>query len=235
MSDVAKQFWIEHASKTDGAIAVHPNTHWQGYQMWTRRMVQAWTLDRIRAVQPHFKRGVDLGCGFGDWSELFAPLVDELHACDVAPAFVEQTQRRVPSARVTCADVRDFTFPAELDFVYIGAVLLYVDDADALEVLQRIRRAVVPGALVIWRDWCTYGWGRRTTNLRDTFYSVHRTPDDVRRIAELARFRVVEQRAAPSIYGEVMGGRRWQWPMRALWRFASLPWTRTSYSLILRA
>ena len=235
MSDVAKQFWIEHASKTEGAIAVHPNTHWHGYQMWTRRMVQAWTLDRIRAVKPRFKRCVDLGCGFGDWTELFAQLADEVHAFDVAPAFVEETQRRVPSARVTCADIRDYVLPENVDFVYIGAVLLYVDDADALELLQRIRRAVMPGALVIWRDWCTYGYGQRTVNVRDGFYSVHRTPEELLRIAELARFSVVELRAAPSIYGEVMGGRRWQWPLRALWRLASLPWTRTSYSLILRA
>ena len=234
---IAREFWIDHARAHDGSRAVHPRSRWHRYHDWTRRMLQDWTLARMRAVAPRFRRCADLGCGIGDWSERFAEISDEVHACDVSPHFVARTQRRVPAAIVECADLRAYRLPRQLDLVYVGAVLLYLDDADILDLFRRIRGATVPGALVIVRDYCVFNLGRRTINFDAEFYSVHRRARELRELAAVAGLSCVEQRASPSIYGEVMAHRvpLAQWPFRALWRVATAGWTRASVTLVLHA
>jgi SAM-dependent methyltransferase len=234
---IARDFWIDHARQHTGTRAVHPHSRWGGYHAWTRRMLQDWTLERMRAARRRYRRCIDLGCGIGDWTERFSEIADEIHACDVSPDFVAQTRRRVPPAIVECADLREYRLPRQVDLVYVGSVLLYVADADVIDVLRRIRAATVAGALVIVRDYCTFNLGRRTVNRDRDFYSVHRRPRDLRKLAELAGLSCVEERSSPSIYAEVMTRAvPWlQWPMRALWRTATVGWRRASHTLVLRA
>jgi SAM-dependent methyltransferase len=230
----AREFWIDHARTYDGNRAVHPRSRWHRYHDWTRRMLQRWTLARMHAAAPRYRRCVDLGCGIGDWTERFAEISDEVHACDLSSDFVAQTRRRVPAAIVQCSDLRAYVLPRQLDLVYIGAVLLYLDDGDVLDVLRRIRAATTPGALVVVRDYCAFNLGRRTINSDAGFYSVHRRARDLRELAALAGLVCVEERASPSIYGEVMarGLPLAQWPLRAAWRLATAAWRRASYTLV---
>lgn len=200
-------------------------------------MLQAWTLARMRAGSLRYRRCVDLGCGIGDWTAQFAEIADEIHACDVAPRFVAETRQRVPVAVVECADLRDYQLPRMVDLVYVGAVLSYVPDTDALDVFRRIRAATIPGALVVVRDYCAFNLGRATVNEEAGFYSVHRTPRDLVELARRAGLSCVESRSSPSMYGEVMAHRMplLQWPLRALWRLATAGWLRASHTFVLRA
>ena len=233
-SSIARTYWIERAAKVAPEEAVHPKSRFMAYEMWTRRMVQMWTMRRLQALKPRSQRTLDVGCGYGDWTELLAQFSDEVHAFDIAPAFVEQTQRRVPGAHVTCSDLQSYEMPRDLDLVYVGAVLLYAKQPDVVDVLRRIRDSLRSDGVVVIRDWCTFNVGRRTTNSGGGHWSIHRSPDELCWLAEAARLRVVEVRSSPSIYGEVMGGRLAQWPLRALWRLVSLPARRASHTLILR-
>jgi SAM-dependent methyltransferase len=233
-SKIVEKFWLERSAKLTPEEAVHPRSRFLGYQMWTRRMIQRWTMQRVRAVKPRSARTLDIGCGYGDWTELLAEISDEVYAFDIAPSFVDQTRRRVPNARVTCSDLQSYELPRDLDIVYIGAVLLYATEPEVVDVLRRVREALRPDALVIIGDWCTFNVGRRRTNSGGGHWSIHRSPDELCYLAEAARLQVVEVRSSPSIYGEVMGGRFGQWPLRALWRLVSLPARRASHTLILR-
>jgi SAM-dependent methyltransferase len=190
-------------------------------------------LKRIKTVKPRFHRALDLGCGYGDWTSLFAPLCDEIHACDVAPEFAAHTFLRLAQHRaayVKCEDIRDYEVPDELDFIYVGAVLCYIDDADVLDVMRRLRAAATRDAMLVMRDYCTFNLGRPTRY--ET--SIHRDPRRLRDLAELAGFRCLEVRSSPSIYGEEMAGNaRWlRWPLRTGWRTATVMWQRASYTLV---
>jgi trans-aconitate methyltransferase len=231
MVEPAGQFWVKHASSQPAAMAVHPQARWQGYHAWTRTLLQRWTLDRMR-MTGRYQRGIDLGCGYGDWTAQFATLCDEMHGCEVAPTFVEETRRRVPLASIECSDIRDYALPRRADFVYAGAVLMYLSDPDVLDVLRRIRDATRPGALVMWRDYCTYNFGRRSVQHVNGF-SVHRSARDMCKLAELAGLRVDDVRSSPSIYAEVMGGRVGRAPLHGLWKLATLGWTRASFTVVL--
>ena len=200
-------------------------------------MLQRWTLARLHAVGPRFARCLDLGCGHGDWTELLAQISGEVFACDVAPAFVEQTRARVPRAIVDRADLRSYRMPRDLDLVYLGAVLMHLPDRDALDVLQRVRAAATPNAVVVVRDWCTFNLGRRDEQPDPRYFSVHRRPRELVTLVERAGLVCVELRSSPSIYADMMAhGARWlRWPLRALWRAATMHWLRASHTLVLRA
>jgi SAM-dependent methyltransferase len=229
----AVDYWTERARTVPAALAVHPQDRWKRYHGWTRRLLQDWTLQRIKEVKPRFRRGLDLGCGYGDWAAMFAPLCDEIYACDLAPEFAAQACVRLAQHRaayVECADIRRYEVPRQLDLIYVGSVLLYIDDAEALDVLRRLRAAAVPDALLVIRDYCTFNIGRPAR----TETSMHREPSRLRDLAELAGFRSVEMRSSPSIYGQQMAGdARWlRWPLRAAWRAATIMWQRASYTLV---
>jgi SAM-dependent methyltransferase len=229
----AVDYWTERARTVPVALAIHPKDRWRRYHAWTRALLQAWTLKRIKTVKPRFHRALDLGCGYGDWTSLFAPFCDEIHACDVAPEFAAHTFLRLAQHRaayVKCEDIRDYEVPDELDFIYVGAVLCYIDDADVLDVMRRLRAAATRDAMLVMRDYCTFNLGRPTRY--ET--SIHRDPRRLRDLAELAGFRCLEVRSSPSIYGEEMAGNaRWlRWPLRTGWRTATVMWQRASYTLV---
>ncbi len=238
-NDKAREFWVAHAAATAGIDAVQPNIRMRGYHAWSRELLKRWTFARARADRPRYRRLVDLGCGPGEWSELLAPLCDELHACDVAPDFVEQARARTqdhPARHIAVGDLRSFPIPRGTDLVYFGAVLLHLPDRDVQDLLRRVRAAVAPGAHVIIRDWCAFNLGRRTVN-DGTGFSIHRRPRELRVMAERAGLTCLEVRSSPSIYGEVMArGRSWlAWPLRAAWRLVAFPSTRASHTLRFRA
>lgn len=230
----ATTFWLEHSKTTQGITAVEPKIRWLGYHASSRRALQRWTVGRMRRDRTRYRLGVDLGCGNGDWTELFAPLCDELHASDVSPTFVEATRRRLvnhPASEVSVSDVRAAVIPEGADFVYFGAVLIYLADREVVDVLKRVRSRVAPNAHVIIRDWCTLNAGRRTEYPERG--STHRSARDLRRFAEQVGLRCVEQRSSFSIFGELAAGHipGLAWPLRGLARAATLPATRASHTL----
>lgn len=234
----AAAYWIARARAEPADSAVHPGARWMRYHAWSRRQLQAWTLDQVRADRPRYRRCVDLGCGPGDWAALFAPLCDELFACEVSPDFVEQARARTrshPAREITCADLRDYELPPGADLVFAGGVLMYLPDDDVRAVLARIRTAAAPGAHVIVRDWCVCNLGRRGVTTA-TGYSVHRRARELRAMAEAQGLRTLEVRSSPSIYAD-----RWArrvpalaLPARAAWRLGTLHWRRASYTLRFR-
>lgn len=235
----APDFWIQHGKSAAGVTAVEPYIRWQSYHARSRRALQRWTIDRLRADRRRYRIGVDLGCGNGEWTELFAPLCDELHACDVSPDFVAQTRARTSWHRdtsVEVSDIRSFPIPSGADFIYVGAAFMYLQDRDVSDVLHRIAAHAAPNAHVVIRDYCTYNLGLRT-EYPSHGHSIHRPASHLLELATNAGLRCDELRSSFSIDGELAanGIPGLQWPLRALLRFATIPWTRSSHTLRFHA
>jgi SAM-dependent methyltransferase len=236
-ADRAGQYWIERAETTSGALAVVPNgARHRRYHEWTQRLQKRWVLSRLDRAR--YRRIVDLGCGLGDWLELFAPRADEIHGCDVAPGFVATARSRLAAIdhrawRVDCADLRSYTIPRGIELAHLGGVLTYLPDLWALRTLRRVRDAAAPGALVIIRDYCTFNFGIRSVN-HETGYSVHRSPREIIELAASVGLRLLEARSSPSIYAEVMGNAVTRWPLALAWRLSTLYWLRASHSFVFR-
>jgi SAM-dependent methyltransferase len=230
----AREAWIERGDMAKDVTAVDPGSTNSRYANWTRRCLQDWTLARARRdLGRRARRAVDLGCGFGDWTVRFAEMADEIIACDVSPGFVDEARRRLresghPAATVACSDVRTFTAYGDADLVYLGAVLMYLDDAGCLSVLRGVRERIAPDGLLLSRDWCAIRMGRARVN-RSPWFSMHRRPRRYLEPAEQSGFRVVAWAASPAMYREAVA-----WPVGWLWLAASLLWTRASVSFVMR-
>lgn len=234
-SRTASDFWIQYGKTAAGVTAAEPYVRWRGYHERSRRALQRWTVGRVRADRPRYRIGVDLGCGNGEWTELFAPLCDELHACDISPDFVAQARKRTAwhrAASVEVCDLRAFPIPDGVDLVYIGAAFMYLQDGDVLDVLRHVAARAAPGAHIVIRDYCTLNLGLRT-EYPTQGHSIHRPAHHLVAIAADAGLDCTEARSSFSIYGELAasGIPGLQWPLRALLRFATIPWTRASHTL----
>jgi SAM-dependent methyltransferase len=230
----AREFWIGRGHMAKDVSAVDPGTANSRYAGWTRRCMQEWTIGRARRhLGRRARRAVDLGCGFGDWTVRFAELADEIIACDVSPGFVDEARRRLreaghPAATVALGDVRGFSAYDDADLVYLGAVLMYLDDAGCLSVLRGVRERIAADGVLLSRDWCAIRLGRARVN-RQPWFSAHRRPRRYVELAEQSGFRVVEWASSPAIYSEAVA-----WPAGWLWLAASLFWTRASVSFVMR-
>lgn len=138
--------------------------------------------------------------------DVLAPLADELLAFDLA------TPR----------------LPQGIDLASVGGLERLRDDA-VRDVLYRIRQAAIPSALVIARACCTFNFGRPSID------PIHRRPRDLVALAESVGLRCLEVRSAPSIYAEMMGNAATHWPLRLVWRLATLYRTRASHMFVFRA
>lgn len=236
-ADAACAYWADRADQVSGAASVLPSGRWLRYHAFTHRLLQQFTLSRLD--RRRYRRAVDLGCGRGEWTALFAPRVDEMFACDVAAPFVAETRGRLDALRhsswnVEQSDLRGYRIPDGLDLAYLGGVLTYLTDDGVQELLYRLRRATVDHAQVIVRDYCTFNLGRRSTETASGF-SIHRTPAELIELAASVGLRCVEVRSSPSIYAEMMGNAITRWPLRVLWRAATAHWLRASHTFVFRA
>lgn len=240
MEGDATRFWIPRGEMGKTVDAVVPNARDSRWERWARRCLQSWAVDRARRhLGQRWRRVVDLGCGFGDFTTRFAAHADEVVGCDVSPGFVETARERLHATghdafEIACCDLRQFTDFRDVDLAYLGAVMVLMEDADCLTVLRTIRERIRPTGILLSRDWCAVHLGRRQRNTNNWF-SIHRRPSDYVALAERAGFRVVEQTPSWAIYGECMAPARWlRWPVQLPWRLASLAVVRASVSFAMR-
>lgn len=236
----ATSFWIDRGALAKTQVAVSPTGSDSRWNRWTRKALQAWTVRRAQALGgARLRRVADLGCGYGDWTAALAEIADEVIACDVSPGFVDEAKARLaghPSARVEVADVRTFDNYADCHLIYLGGVLTYLGDDDALALLTKTRGRLANDGFVLGRDWCAIGLGKQETRTAPWF-SMHRRPERYAELARQAGFDVVELAPSPYIYGEQLAGgagRMMTAPLRVGFRAVTLHWLRGSVSYALR-
>lgn len=109
----------------------------------------AWIVDRL-GLQPGAAL-VDLGCGPGLYSRRFASLGLQVTGVDLSANSIEHAREQDPLSSYRCMDYLDFDETASFDVV----TLIYGDyntfsDEDRGRLLDRVRRALVPGGWFVF-------------------------------------------------------------------------------------
>ncbi len=121
---------------------------------------------RVTAPQPG-ERVLDVGCGFGDTTQVLAGLVGPQGTAlgvDAAPRFIETAEREaeeagVANARFEVVDVETAAFGERFDLAYSRFGTMFF--ANPVAALRNVREGLVPGgrlAMVVWRRRIDNDW-----------------------------------------------------------------------------
>jgi SAM-dependent methyltransferase len=100
---------------------------------------------------------LDVGCGVGVWLEAFSRGFERVHGIDLSAEMVASVKARlaargIENATVEAKSVLELDDSARYDVVFVGGVLMYLND-DVVEVMvARLAALLRPGGLLILRE-----------------------------------------------------------------------------------
>lgn len=101
------------------------------------------------------ERLLDLGSGIGCWAEYFAQSFGSVVAVERSAALFRALEKRCsPYANITTVkdDVLSFQHQHTYDVVFLGGMLMYLNDADAISLLRGISPHLSPHGVVLCRE-----------------------------------------------------------------------------------
>jgi 2-polyprenyl-3-methyl-5-hydroxy-6-metoxy-1,4-benzoquinol methylase len=157
LSRGAKSFWSEHAESAPESVG-YLISDWPK-ALAHRRFEGEWRfveklLDRHRVARG---RCLDVGCGPGLWLERLAGVFATVDGFDTALPMVEMAAARlartgITNAQVAQSDLEHFVSAGGYDFIFVGGVLTYLEDAAVASAIKVFRSLLAPGGLILFRE-----------------------------------------------------------------------------------
>jgi len=171
------------------------------------RQVARW-LDRHRVAGGAC---LDVGCGTGVWLERFARRFRRVDGIDLSLEMVASARRRMARlgldhVRVTCQSALDLTGDTRYDLIFVGGVLMYLDDDQLAGVLARLRGLLAPRGVLVLRESCATPIWYRDQPLspglfadpaapRPPYFAIYRPPGHYRALVAASGLALVRARA----------------------------------------
>ncbi len=98
---------------------------------------------------------LDLGAGNGCWSEYFAKSFAKVTAMEASPPLFEALGQRCsvyPNFKAIRGDVMSFEPEDRYALVFLGGLLMYLNDRDVTALLRKISPSLQPGGLILCRE-----------------------------------------------------------------------------------
>lgn len=143
--------------------------------------------DWIRAA-PSTGSVLDVGCGAGAWTEIFALRFASVVGMEQSESMLAAARARLRSqANVSLlgGDVRSQLPEGPFDLIFLGGLCMYLNDEDAVLLLRALARRLNKGASLVLRE-TTVATGTSTTS--GQYQAVYRSVDRYRRLFEQAGF-----------------------------------------------
>jgi trans-aconitate methyltransferase len=125
---------------------------------------------------------LDLGSGIGVWAEDFARRFSLVTAVEGSRTLFQSLQKRctaVPNLRPIHGDVMTFEPAARYDLVFLGGLLMYLNEKDVLDLLRKLAPCIEPDGMILCRESTVRG---TVVALRGDYQVVYRSVSDYRRI-----------------------------------------------------
>lgn len=113
------------------------------------RVVSRW-LDDLAVARGSC---LDVGCGTGVWLAAFARRFERVHGVDLSAEMVASARARAAAnVTVTQGSIAALDGGTRHDLVFVGGVLMYVDDERLDDTMARLAGLVAPGGALILRE-----------------------------------------------------------------------------------
>jgi SAM-dependent methyltransferase len=122
---------------------------------WYRFKAEQRLVDRLTARQNPGGRVLDLGCGIGHWAEHFAARFTEVVAVEGSSTFFDSLKKRAAAKRnleAVHANVMDYTPTGSFEVIFLGGLLMYLNEADVIALLQRLAPLLNRGGIILCRE-----------------------------------------------------------------------------------
>ncbi len=110
--------------------------------------------DWLEAV-PRAGRVLDLGCGAGTWTKIFADRYDSVVGIEQSSSMVAAARTLLapfPSATIVEGDVREDLPAGPFDLIFLGGLCMYLNDPDAVAMLRSLKDRLASGASIVLRE-----------------------------------------------------------------------------------
>lgn len=155
---------------------------------------------------------LDVGCGSGVWLAHLAPLFSRAHGIDLSSEMVASARAHLARAGIANATVEvesalELDAGARYDLIFVGGVLMYLNDDVVAEMLQKLRSMLTPQGLLILRESTSSPepWYRDTPlspglfaepgRPRPPYFAIYRTPETYPQLAAAQGLAVLDRRA----------------------------------------
>lgn len=122
---------------------------------WFRFKAEKRIVDRLTAEQNPEGRVLDLGCGIGHWAVRFAERFSEVVAVDGSQAFHDSLKKRItshPNIEAVHYNVMEYQPSGKFEVIFLGGLLMYLNEEDAVALLQRLAPLLNPGGVILCRE-----------------------------------------------------------------------------------
>ena len=137
---------------------------------------------------------LDLGCGFGAWSEILSPFVKKIIGVDYIPKMIEIAKenseiREFENIKYFCNNVTSFQTKEKFDFIFISGLLLYLSNENINNLISEIPKYCKKNTRLVLRE-PTGIKGQHTIidqyspNLNENYSAIYRTRQDLISIFE---------------------------------------------------
>ena len=100
-------------------------------------------------------RVLDVGCGAGTWTEIFARRYKTAVGIEQSSLMVEAARERVahlPNVEILQGDVRHDLPEGPFDIIFLGGLCMYLKDLDVVALLQSLKSRLTVGGTIILRE-----------------------------------------------------------------------------------
>jgi SAM-dependent methyltransferase len=188
--DAVRSYWEDAADEADSASYM---AHDQGLPadcIEHRFALEQAVIDRWFAALGPSSAVLDIGCGAGAWTALFAQQFGRVVGVDASDGMLAAARRRVArhdNVELVHGDALTAPLQGEFDGVLVGGLLMYLDRADAGLLLRRLGELAPRGRIILRESGVRSGVEVKTGD----YQVVYRSEQEYREIAEDAGLRVV--------------------------------------------
>jgi trans-aconitate methyltransferase len=125
---------------------------------------------------------LDLGSGVGFWAEHFAARFSQVVAVEGSESLyraLAQRCARYSNARAVRGNVMSFEPDGRTDLIFLGGLLMYLNEEDVFALLRRLVPFLEPGGMILCRESTVRG---ETVVRQGAYQVVYRSAPDYRRI-----------------------------------------------------
>ncbi len=143
---------------------------------------------------------LDMGCGTGRWTFAFARRSRFVVGVDNSQSLLklaeeESKKQSIFNVKFINSSVIDFSYSEKFDLIFVGGVLLYINDGDLPRVIANIKKALKPKGTVVLLESISINEkliknGVYDDHLRTAYSAIYRRPEEYNALFTQNAFRI---------------------------------------------